>query len=475
MNPRKKTSLFLTSVWIAIAGVCLCESARGEPTESPGQVTLGETLSRMVESDRLVQKYRAEWRAADANIEQILLEDGWTLELGARNELKEGDRLETRDDSRGRDPRRDYARLKERGNYFLFGLSNSFLEDARQRKADAWKERISRLDSVPSFEKDLRSAVLNAAFAFVGAHYDRRALSLAERERLLEEENVRIVQERVEQEEALRLDLLEAEAEKAEAARREAVLKIRIDRQMDLLRDIWGWPDLEPDLLASPEIPEATDYAYLDGTMLVERAFENRGDLEAGRKARESHLESSKYTKALPDVDFSVTSRVGHDDRAFADEGRHSSTYDLRLDLEVSIPLSLAKRNEARLRQFQLDAKAREYDLQAMREETALEVREAYEEYLLANEEVKVQTILLEKAREMERHIRLIAETMPETLSGDPDSERRSAEGDRLETESAWLTAHRTRIETVLLIQALVGDLVPHYRELVSGPLGVEK
>ncbi|MCA9419348.1 MAG: TolC family protein, partial [Candidatus Omnitrophica bacterium] len=168
---------------------------------------------------------------------------------------------------------------------------------------------------------------------------------------------------------------------------------------------------------------------------LLERAYSQRDDLESRLKAKQSFQESSKYNEIKPDVDFSVSSRYGHFDRDFADEGRHDTDYDIRLDLEVSIPLSMKRRNEARNRRFDLKSKAREYEILANRQSIQEEIEKAFEDFLISHEEIQVQSLLLEQAKEKERMTRVTVETMPEVIKGDPQREYRQVQRDRVQVQ----------------------------------------
>ncbi|MCA9440551.1 MAG: TolC family protein [Candidatus Omnitrophica bacterium] len=459
-------------IWAAFLLLGPIRSEGQEPREQPislPTVTLQETLDRFVENDYLVQEYRLDWKATDADVEQILNTDGWALDLGGRQEILEGKRLETRNDSLGRSPRRAYDHVTEREHYFLVGLSNSFLEETRKRKADAMQEKIDRLDDVVDFDVAFRTATLNAALAFAGAFYDHQVLDLVKDEMEIEQENLRVTEARFKEEGALTIDVLDAKAEIANLNRKKTELEIKLKRKMNLIRDVWGLPDLEPDLLAAPSIPEETDFVNAHVGELLERAYSQRDDLESRLKAKQSFQESSKYNEIKPDVDFSVSSRYGHFDRDFADEGRHDTDYDIRLDLEVSIPLSMKRRNEARNRRFDLRSKAREYEILANRQTIQEEIEKAFDDFLISHEEIQVQSLLLEQAKEKERMTRVTVETMPEVIKGDPQREYRQVQRDRVQVQEEYLLARKDRLENTLFLLSLLGELTPDYRELVKG------
>ena len=463
-------ALFLSATLLSGEGPVFAESLN-----EIGKISLQGTLERFTEESYLLKKYQTRWQATDADIDQLLNRDGWTLELGGRKEFLQGNRLETRNDTLGRSPRRDYDRVDEREDYLKLGVSNSFLEETRRKKADAIQERTRRLDDVAKFDLLFREATLNAALAFTGAYYGRIVLRLTEEELSLLEENLHATEARLEQEEALTVDVLEEKTKIANVHRRLASLRIKLRKRMDYLRDLWGYPDLEPEMLAVPDLPEVTSLASLSLNELVEKGLAQRDDIESSLKAKQLFLRSSEYTNVLPEVDLSLSSRYGHFDRDFADEGRHDTTYDLRLDLEVSVPLSIKRRNEARTRRFHLKAKERDYEILAKREAIRNEIQDAFEDYLLSREEVKVQKLLLDQEVERERMTRITVETMPEAVKGDPARKLRQVRRDRIRAEIDYHAALRERLENTLILLSYLGDLSPDYRHVITKKVELER
>lgn len=432
-----------------------------EETEPGYRIGLEETIARAIERDKQVLKHKAEWLSDSARMNEIEYRGGWNLELLGRDEGTSGERRELRDISEGRASRDARAGLSESERFIEFGLVREFWEEERQRRSDISDERLGQLDRAAEVMLDLNDSAERAANAFLQVYFGGLKRDLLSSQFAHEEENLRALEARLAHEEILEVEVLDARARLAELRRDLMEIDLAQDRYLDYLRFVWETPALESGDLGEPSVREASRFEVATFEELLDTAIRSRFDYRASEAALEIQKAARGLTPSKPELEFGVAGRYGNFDRDFDDEGREESTFDLRFELGLNVPLSLSKRNEFRMRRHDLLTQARVYDLESLRDRMRREVRLSQELYQLAKETVKIEELKVAKQEEEERILRLTALTMPETLATSPEAATREAAIALLDSRVALLEAVQEEKRALIQILAAVGRLAP--------------
>lgn len=400
---------------------------------------------------------RMDWMSRESEMESIRNRGGWTLELGGESRNVQGSRRETRDASRGRDPQDTIASLDQDERYMYLGLSNSFLEEARKRRADILDERIKQIDSGGDIASRASGIVAEIAQAYLDCYYGSRLVAILNQEIAQQAAEIHVLEERRTLSEALPSEVLEARAAVAGREKQRLEWELKTRRGIQKLSALWGVSDLDSAMLASPEIDTASTLASMSLPELLELAWVRRTDAELKRAALATVDQHRPYVRTLPELDFGVQTRYGDYDRDFADEGREDSGLEVRVELELRIPLSQARRNAAQDRQFQLSRGARVYELAGLRNQIEEEIQMAYDEFALAREDARLRRLQLAAAEEAHRLVVLKSTEMPESLGANPLEAARKARIDLLDSRVAALESERTSVEALIQIHAVTG------------------
>lgn len=424
-------------------------------------IGLEETIARAIETDKSYLSKKAEWLSSDMRMEDLRRRGGWNLEILGRDEGLRGERRENRDISRGRDSLDQRGLLLESERFVEFGLVRKFWEEQRQTRSDVSDERIGQLDSAANLMVDLGDAAERAAVAYLEVYYGGRKRERIESLIANQEEDLRLLQARRAQEEILDDRVLDVRALLAETRGRLLEVDLALDRNLAELRSIWGIPDLQAEDLAEPSIEESTRFVAAGPDELIGIATESRFDFQAAKAALEEQKSARKLAPEKPEIEFGMLGRYGSYDRDYLDEGRDDSTLDLQFELGLVVPLSLATRNEFRVRRHEMMTQARVLDLEALRGELRREVRAARDAHLLAEEAVKIEKLKLAKEEEAERVTRLTALTLPESLDVPPDAATREAKNSVLLAQLDLIAAKQEAMLSRIELLAAIGRLAP--------------
>jgi outer membrane efflux protein len=463
MNQRVHR-LLLLEISLLFSGTLLvrhADTAFSQDLQPAFWITLEETIQHAVADNDGASEHSASWKAADTRMEDLSLRGGWEVEVAGRADRTGGDRRETRDDSLGSSVRDKRASLDEDEKFLELALSKEFLDEPRQNKDDIADERVTQLARAGPWFSALNAAAREAAEAYLDVYYGKHVEDLTLQQIQHQEEALRVLKEQMAQEEALGLDILETESSLAELGKKLLAIRTKNERQIGALRECWGMADLVQEDLAKPEIREASNIEASGLEELVQQAFLCRPDIRASQAALAVHTGARGLTQSRPEVELIVSGRLGDFDRDFADEGREDSTYNARAEVKFTYPLSMRSRNALKLRRHSLQNSAMASSLAALRKEVKEKVTESYDTLRLDTEEVRIQRIEVDKAKEQERIARLKAETMPEMLGANPEFAIRAAEIRVLASKVKVLEAERERTQTLVELLATTGKLVP--------------
>jgi hypothetical protein len=460
--PHRSRHACLLSLAIALG--CWSPGYSQVPQEVPvglqeaPRIGLAETLARAFQLDPGLLREKMMWWSSQAEIDSIRFDSGWDLELGGEQQFIDGSRRETRDESLGRSPQDIMDDLNEEERFLFLGLTSSFLDEKRKRKKDMIDEDLRRIDDGADIQIQAQDVLEEIVEAYLDCFQGNQAILFLSEEIDRENENLRTAEERYRLEEALRTEVLKIQTSLAGLHRIKLEWELRRSRGLDLLRSLWSQPDLDTDSLAPPELSLARDLGSMALEELTRLAWEKRPDVQSKRAALAAFDRSHPYVKNLPEVDVGVSARYGDYHRDFADEGREDSGLDVRLGMEVRIPLSLSRENQARERQFQLERRARAYEVRDVEQAAAREVRIGLDEYVLAREEERTLELAYETAREELRLLEVTVAEMPETLGADAFSEVRKARKEVLAARLDWLQAGRDKVEALAALHVAAGE-----------------
>lgn len=454
--------LFLTG-FLLLAGMMVFDtqdSAAGD-LEPRSVIDLESTIKRTVETDPEVLHQRMEWMVDEARIEEIQASDGWEFEFRGEKEIVNGDRVNDRNSSRGRDPSYMRGALEEDDQFLQLGLLKEFLQSNQKKKSEAITERLKQLDRTEDLVMAANEGALIAGLAYLDVYYGRDLSAMLRTQVTSDEENLRVLKARLEQYEALKLDVLTTEVSLTTLRKRLVDEDMKNQRKLDMLREIWGDPNLQAEDLSQPEIADATVLENASPEILIQEAWSHRPDLGAQRTALSTLRKGSSSVEKPPEFEMGVAGRFHDHDRDFADTHRADSTFDVQMEFSLKVPLSLRKENELRRKQHELNVKSRGYDLEFRKREIANKVRQAQEDYKAASSEMRIQEVTTRQLQEAERVTRLTAETMPETMKGNPDFEVRKAINTVLEAKADLIRAEKFRMEMLLTLMGEMGRLAP--------------
>ena len=435
--------------------------AIGQGLEPISMIDLESTIKRTVETHPEVLHQHTEWLVDEAGIEEIKVGDSWEFELRGEKEIVQGDRSNLRDSSRGRDPRVIQGTLEEDEQSLLLGLTKEFLQSRQKSKSDALTERLKQLDRTEDLVVAANDVALVAGLAYLDVYYGRDLSAMLRTQVASDEENLRVLKARLDQYEALQLDVLTTEVSLSTLKKRLADEDLKNRRKLDLLKSVWNDLNLQAESLAPPMISDATALEDADPETVVREAWSRRPDLGAVRTALSTLQKGASSVEKMPELELGVAGRFRDHDRDFADSLREDSTFDVLMEFSLKVPLSLRKENEFRRKRHQLNIKSRMYEVEALKKEIEVKVRQAHEDYRVACSEMRIQQLTTQQFVEAERVTRLTAETMPETLKGNPDFEVRKAANAVLEARADLLRADKWRMEMLLTLLAEMGRLAP--------------
>lgn len=451
-----RSGKYLLFLFLALGG----RSYGQEASSSPG-ITFLETCRRVVHTDKSVQREQAEWLVDEARIQEIEANNGWELELSGKREIYDGDRKEIRTSRLGRSPEVEEYGLTEDEQQYRVGVQKEFLASERKKKGDILTEKLKQLDRAESMVVEANDAVLAAGRAYLDVYYGRGLTRIMANQVAYEEENLRILKLRFEEYEALQLDVLTTQVSLETHRKRLADDQRKNERKMNLLRKIWGIPDLQPDSLASPEVPEATALEEADPEQLIEEAWRVRPDLDASRTALSTLSAGGKHVEQVPELEMKIAGGVTDYERHHADERRFDDTFDIIMEMNLIVPFSLKKENDLRRKRYDLDIKSQNLEIASRKESIANNIRQALEDYKVAADSVRIQLLLIQKLQEAERIMRLTAATMPETIKGNPEFEVRKAGNEVLEAQGDLSRAQQLKMEMLLNLLLELGKLSP--------------
>ena len=308
-------------------------------------IDLESTIRRTVETDLKVLRHRTEWLVDEARIEEIQTEGGWEFELRGEKEIIQGDRSNFRDSSRGRDPRLIEGELEEDEQSLQFGLRRELLDTNRRQKSDAIVERLKQLDRTEDLLLAANEVALAAGLAYLDVFYGRDLSAMLRTQVAFEEENLRVLRARLEQYEALQLNVLTTEVNLSTLKKRRVDEDMKNLRKLGLLRDIWSNADLQPEALSPPAIADTTALEVAEPDALIQEAWARRPDLGANRAALSTMAGNSGYVDKLPELELGMAGRFRERERDFADTLREDSTFDVLMEFRLRVPLSLQKEN----------------------------------------------------------------------------------------------------------------------------------
>ncbi len=438
-----------------------CAPVIGQGLEPIPMIDLESTIKRTVEIHPEVLHQHTEWLVDEAGIEEIKASDSWEFELRGEKEIVQGDRSNLRDSSRGRDPRVIKGTLEEDEQSLLLGLTKEFLQSRRKSHSDALTERLKQLDRTENLVVAANDVALVAGLAYLDVYYGKDLSAMLRTQVASEEESLRVLKARLEQYEALQLDVLTTEVSLSTLKKRLADEDLKDRRKLDLLKSVWSDPNLQAESLAPPMISDATALEDADPETVVREAWSRRPDLAAVRTALSTLQKGASSVEKMPELELGVAGRFRDHDRDFADSLREDSTFDVLMEFSLKVPLSLRKENEFRRKRHQLNIKSRMYEVEALKKEIEVKVRQAHEDYRVACSEMRIQQLTTQQFLEAERVTRLTAETMPETMKGNPDFEVRKAANAVLEARADLLRADKLRLEMLLTLLAEMGRLAP--------------
>ncbi len=469
MNELASHFLFTRTAWLSatlhlllmVGATSLHPTAMGQGMEPIMMIDLESTIKRTVETHPEVLRQHMEWLVDEAGINEIKAKDGWEFELRGEKEIVQGDRSNLRDSSRGNDPRVIQGELEEDEQSLLFALSKEFLKSRQKNKSDALSERLKQLDRTEDLVLAANNMALVSSLAYLDVYYGKDLSAMLRIQVAFDEENLRILKARLEHYEALQLDVLTTEVSLSTLRKRLANLNLKNLRKLDMLKSIWGDPDLQAESLAPPVISDATVLEETEPERLVQEAWSRRPDLGAQRTALSTLQKGASSVDKMPELEVEIGGRFRDHDRDFADTLREDSTFDVLMEFSLRIPLSLRKENEFRRKRHQLNIKSRMYEVEAQKKSIEVKVRQAHEDYKVACSEMRIQVITTKQFEEAERVTRLTAETMPETMKGNPDFEVRKATNAVLEARADLIRAEKFRMEMLLTLMAELGRLAP--------------
>jgi len=417
------------------------------------QVTLGEVLERAAAADLGVQARRWRQKSGEARIDELERRGGWEFFLEGQPSIRLGDRREERDASRGRSVRSEGAHLDEDDWRVRAGLKRSFFGPDENRQADIALERLDQLDRFAEISRDRHAAAFDGAEAYLDAVDAQRLSAMIEEQIAHALEMSRTLQARAAQGEALHQDVLEVEYDLARLRQKAFRVTTRSERQLDFLRRLLERPDLRPEDLASAAVPGASEMEQLGLEALIRQALETRPDLQAAREALEAATTFvQRHAKVLPDLDVELGVAYRERSRDWADETRDDEFAEIEAGVELTIPLAIASRNQARRRRFEARAEARRLKLQDLYQKVERYIRKAHEDYQLALTECEVQKTRIAHAEEEERTVQMRAERLPELLGVSPEIAVYRARARVLEARSDLQRAEHDRIRALLVL-----------------------
>lgn len=450
---RKASLLVLISV--------LGARGYGQAPAGAPEITFLGTCQRVITTDKAVRREQAEWLVDEARIQELEADNGWELEIRGKRETNDGSRKEVRTSRLGRDPRiEDYA-LTEDEQQFTIGIQKEFLASERKKRGDILSEKLKQLDRAESMVVEANDAVLAAGRAYLDVYYGQGILAKLADQAAYEEENLRILKLRFDEYEALQLDVLTTQVNLQTLRKRLADDQRKNERKLNVLRRIWGDPNLQPASLAAPDIPEATELENADPDQLIEDAWRRRPDLDASRTALSTLAAGGKHVEQAPELEMKIAGGVTDHERHFGDERRFDDTFDLIMEMNLVVPFSLRRENELRRKRHELDIKSQNLEIEARKESIASNIRQALEDYKVTADAVRIQLLLIQKLQEAERIMRLTAATMPETIKGNPEFEVRKAGNEVLEAQGDLSRAQQLKMEMLLNLLLELGKLSP--------------
>ncbi len=475
MNWQMSHPPIFPAVWLSTmfrvvllsGSMSLCVSALGQDVEPIAMIDLESTIKRTVNTDPEILHQRTEWQVDEAGIEEIQAADGWEFEFRGDKEIDRGHRRSTRDSSLGRNPSYISGDLDEDEQSLQFGLTKEFLQSKQKSKSDALTERLKQLDRTKDLVTAANDVALIAGLAYLDVYYGKDLSAMLRTQVAFDEENLRILKARLEQYEALKLDVLSTEVSLTTLRKRLVDEDLKNVRKLDMLRDIWKDPDLQPEALDTPSIADASALEMSEPETLIQEAWTRRPDLGANRAALSTLQQGASSVGKLPEFEMGVAGRFRDHDRDFEDSSRQDSSFDALMEFSLKVPLSLRKENALRQKRHQLNVKSRMYEIESRKKAIAIKVRQALEDYRAACSEMRIQKLTTQQFVEAERVTRLTAETMPETMKGNPDFEVRKATNAVLEARADLLRAEKLRMEMLLILLTELGRLAPTPPNLV--------
>jgi len=440
-----------------------------------GRITLGEVLERAAEADPGVQARLWRQKESEARIEEITHREGWEFFLEGEHSIILGDRLEKRDESRGRSLRSEKGHLDEDDWRLRGGLKRSFWGADEERHADIALEQLDQLDRWAQITQSRHEAAFEAAEAYLDIVEARRLMATIEEQIAHALEVSRTFRARAEKGEALQQDVLEVEYDLTLLRQKALRTNARATRQLNFLRRLLDRPDLHGEQLAPAVVPGASELERLHLDTLIAQALQRRPDLQAARDALEAATTFVlQHAKVLPELDVELGIAYRERTRDWTDEYRKDAFADIEYGAELTIPLSIAQRNRARRRRFDAEAEKRRLELQDLHHKVDRSIRRAYEDYQLALSECEVQQARLAQAEEEERVIQMRSERLPELLTTSPQVAVYRARARVLEVLSDGQRAERDRTRALLNLAAethrlLNGPATPHESSTADG------